>query len=51
VAEEFDVSGAIDPFDRKKRPNLPVGWLVDRWTLTGGAVRGVWIASRVPSGI
>jgi hypothetical protein len=25
VAEELDVSGAVDPFDRKKRPNLDLG--------------------------
>jgi hypothetical protein len=25
VAEDLDVSGAVDPFDRKKRPNLDLG--------------------------
>jgi site-specific DNA recombinase len=29
VAEDLDVSGAVDPFDRKKRPNL-ARWLHDR---------------------
>ncbi|AGK87964.1 integrase [Mycobacterium phage Severus] len=29
VAEDLDVSGSIDPFDRKKRPNL-AHWLHDR---------------------
>lgn len=29
VAEDLDVSGAVDPFDRRKRPNL-AGWLHNR---------------------
>jgi site-specific DNA recombinase len=29
VAEDLDISGSIDPFDRKKRPEL-ASWLHDR---------------------
>jgi site-specific DNA recombinase len=29
AAEDLDVSGSVDPFDRKKRPNL-AHWLLDR---------------------
>lgn len=29
VAEDLDISGSIDPFDRKKRPQL-ASWLNDR---------------------